>query len=37
VARAVRLSADYLEPLPEGRNPRNSVDVHVQWLESRPA
>jgi hypothetical protein len=27
VARAVRLSTDYLEPLPEGRNPRNSVDT----------
>lgn len=35
VARAVQLSADYLEPLPNGKSPRNSVDAHVRWLESR--
>src|SRR5437016_7531918 len=36
VARAVRLSTDYIKPLPEGKSPRNSVDAHVRWLESRP-
>jgi serine phosphatase RsbU (regulator of sigma subunit) len=36
IARAIKLSKDYLEPLPEGENPRNSVDTHVQWLKSRP-
>jgi len=36
IARALKLSTGYLEPLPEGRTPRNSVDDHVQWLESRP-
>jgi serine phosphatase RsbU (regulator of sigma subunit) len=30
------LSKDYLEPLPKGQTPRNSVDAHVQWLKSRP-
>src|SRR6266480_3497106 len=35
VARAVQLSADYLEPLPNGKSPGNSVDAHVRWLESR--
>src|SRR5437870_397985 len=36
IARAIRLSEDYLEPLPEGDTPRNSVDAHVQWLKTRP-
>jgi len=36
VARAVQLSTGYMEPLPNGENPRNSVDAHVRWLESRP-
>jgi serine phosphatase RsbU (regulator of sigma subunit) len=36
IARALRLSAEFLEPLPEGQIPRNSVDAHVQWLKSRP-
>jgi serine phosphatase RsbU (regulator of sigma subunit) len=35
IARAKRLANDYLEPLPQGEIPRNSVDDHVQWLESR--
>jgi serine phosphatase RsbU (regulator of sigma subunit) len=35
IARAVRLSKQYLEPVPQGRPPRNSVDDHVLWLESR--
>src|SRR5580704_12523816 len=36
VARAVQQSTGYMEPIPKGNNPRNSVDAHVQWLESRP-
>ena len=36
VARAVQLSTDYMEPLPEGKSPRNPVDAQVRWLESRP-
>ena len=36
VARALKLSTDYLDPLPKGQHPRNSVDAHVQWLKSRP-
>jgi serine phosphatase RsbU (regulator of sigma subunit) len=36
IARAIKLSHDYLEPLPEGQTPRNTVDVHVRWLKSRP-
>jgi serine phosphatase RsbU (regulator of sigma subunit) len=36
IARALKLSRQYLEPLPQGQTPRNSVDDHVQWLESRP-
>ena len=36
IARAYKLSKKYLEPLPEGAEPQNLVDVHVQWLQSRP-
>ncbi len=36
IAGALRLSRDYLDPLPHGHTLRNSVDDHVQWLESRP-
>jgi serine phosphatase RsbU (regulator of sigma subunit) len=36
IDRALKLSQLYLEPLPSGQTPRNSVDDHVQWLESRP-
>ena len=36
VERALKLSKDYLEPLPPGVPPRNSVDDHVEWLKSRP-
>ena len=36
IARAVRLSREYLEPSPAGQTPRNSVDAHVEWLQSRP-
>src|SRR5437879_6675209 len=34
IASALRLSREYLEPLPEGQRPRNSVDEHVRWLRS---
>ena len=35
IAHALRLSQEYLEPLPEGATPRNTVDDHVRWLETR--
>ncbi|HTF44065.1 MAG TPA: PP2C family protein-serine/threonine phosphatase [Terriglobales bacterium] len=35
IDRAFRLSGLYLEPLLPGQTPRNAVDDHVQWLESR--
>jgi serine phosphatase RsbU (regulator of sigma subunit) len=36
IADALKLSVEYLQPLPEGKTPRNSVDDHVRWLEARP-
>jgi serine phosphatase RsbU (regulator of sigma subunit) len=36
IQRAKTLSQEFLEPLPAGALPRNSVDDHVQWLKSRP-
>jgi serine phosphatase RsbU (regulator of sigma subunit) len=36
IAQALRLSLEYLEPLHEGQPPRNHVDDHVQWLQSKP-
>jgi len=36
IQRALKLSKEFLEPLPPGMMPRNSVDDHVQWLKSRP-
>ncbi|HJZ65820.1 MAG TPA: PP2C family protein-serine/threonine phosphatase [Candidatus Acidoferrum sp.] len=36
IQRALRLSKDYLEPLPAGAPARSSVDDHVEWLKSRP-
>ena len=36
IARALKQSKQYLEPLPAGAMPRNSVDDHVKWLKSRP-
>jgi serine phosphatase RsbU (regulator of sigma subunit) len=36
IARALKLSMDYLEHLPEGLLPRNLVDVHVEWMHSKP-
>jgi serine phosphatase RsbU (regulator of sigma subunit) len=36
IQRARKRSKEYLEPLPAGAGPRNSVDDHVEWLKSRP-
>jgi serine phosphatase RsbU (regulator of sigma subunit) len=36
IASALELSQVYLEPLAQGQALRNSVDDHVQWLESKP-
>src|SRR5882672_4165871 len=36
IQRALKLSKQYLEPLPAGAMPRNSVDDHVKWSKSRP-
>src|SRR5690242_9727567 len=36
IQRALTLSKEYLEPLPQGAPPRNSVDDHVAWLKVRP-
>ncbi len=33
---ALKPSKEFLEPLPPGAPPRNSVDDHVDWLKSRP-
>src|SRR5205807_10360626 len=36
IQRALKRSKEYLEPLPTGAAPHNSVDDHVEWLKSRP-
>ena len=36
VERALKLSTDYLEPPSDGRLPRNLVDAHVEWMDSKP-
>src|SRR5581483_7151026 len=36
IQRALRLSKDFLETLPPGAAPRNSVDDHVAWLKTTP-
>jgi serine phosphatase RsbU (regulator of sigma subunit) len=36
IARALRLSKEYLERVSEGQVPRNSVDQFVHWLVSNP-
>jgi serine phosphatase RsbU (regulator of sigma subunit) len=36
IQRALKRSQEYLEPLPPGALPRNSVDDHVLWLNARP-
>lgn len=35
IARALKMSQAYVEPLSEGASPSNEVDVHVRWMESR--
>lgn len=35
IARALKLSQTYLEPISESASPGNEVDVHVRWMESR--
>jgi serine phosphatase RsbU (regulator of sigma subunit) len=36
IKQALKLSKEFLDPLPPGATPRNSVDDQVQWLRSRP-
>ena len=36
IQQALKLSKEFLDPLPSDSAPRNSVDDHVQWLRSRP-
>src|ERR1700728_2740448 len=36
IERANKLSRKYLETLPENSPPQNAVDLHLQWLQSRP-
>src|SRR5215468_11095482 len=36
IQRAHKLAEEFLQPLPSGETPRNSVDDHVEWLKSRP-
>ena len=36
IQRALKQSKQYLEPLPAGAMPHNSVDDHVNWLRARP-
>jgi serine phosphatase RsbU (regulator of sigma subunit) len=36
IQRALRLSREFLEPLPPGVPVRNSVDDHVQWMKGTP-
>src|SRR4026207_527195 len=36
IQQALKLSNEFLDPLPAGVLPRNSVDDHVEWLRSRP-
>lgn len=36
IEQALKLSKEYLDPLPPGAPPRNSVDDHLEWLRARP-
>src|SRR4029450_3366847 len=36
IRQALKLSQEFLDPLPPGATPRNSVDDHVEWLRSGP-
>ena len=35
IARALKQSIEYLDTLPEGLPPRNLVDTHVRWMQSK--
>jgi len=35
IRQALKLSKEFLDPLPPGALPSNSVDDHVEWLKSR--
>ena len=37
IQRALNRSKEFLEPLPPGAPPRNSVDDHVAWLKTKPS
>src|SRR4051794_16985813 len=34
IRQALKLSKEFLDPLPPGALPRNSVDDHIEWLRS---
>src|SRR5258708_34042504 len=36
IAGALKLSKEYLEPVLKDQTLRNSVDAHVEWLQSNP-
>jgi serine phosphatase RsbU (regulator of sigma subunit) len=36
IRQAQKLAQEFLEPLPPGALPLNSVDDHVEWLKSKP-
>jgi serine phosphatase RsbU (regulator of sigma subunit) len=36
IRKALKVSKEFLDPLPPGAPRRNSVDDHVEWLSSRP-
>jgi serine phosphatase RsbU (regulator of sigma subunit) len=36
IHQALKLAQEFLDPVPPGQTPRNSVDDHVEWLRSRP-
>jgi serine phosphatase RsbU (regulator of sigma subunit) len=36
IAAALLRARQYLDPLPPGQPVRNSVDAHVQWLQTKP-
>jgi len=35
IERASKLAVQFLEPLADGLEPRNTVDAHVQWLKAK--
>src|SRR4029434_8973890 len=36
IRQALKLSKEFLDPLPPGTSPRNSGDDQMEWLRSRP-